>query len=97
METIIDVLNYLNSFDFTDTLNNCDYENLRCVKGVLVKDFEDYNIPKLIDVLSTVDNMFITLMVGELQDILIKIDTITENILYLISFKHFVEIDGKSD
>ena len=71
METIYDVLYYLNKLDFTDNVNDRDCENLRCVKRVLVKNFEDYNVPKLIDVLSIDDNLFITLTVGGLQDILI--------------------------
>ena len=70
---------------------------MRCVKRMLVKEFEDYNISKLIDVMSIVDNLFITLTVGELQDILNKTDTLRENILSLNSFKHFSESNGKSD
>ena len=80
----------LNKLDFTDNINDTDFENLSCVKRILVKEFEDYNISKLIDVLSIVDKLFITLTVGELQDDLIKTDTLREIILYLISFKHFV-------
>ena len=90
METINDVLYYLNKLDFTDNVNDSDFEKLRCVKRILVQEFGDYNIPKLIDGLSIVDNFFITPMFAELQDILIKTDTLRENILYLISFKHFV-------
>ena len=90
METIIDVLYYLDKLDFTDNVNNSDYENLRCVKRILFNEIEDYNISKLIDVLSIVDNSFITLTLGKLQDILIKTDTLRENILCLISFKHFL-------
>ena len=97
METINDVLYYLNKLDFTDNVDDSDYENLKCVKKILVREFEDYNIPKLIDVLSIVDNLFITLAVGELQDILIKRDTLRENILYLISFQHFVKSNCESD
>ena len=78
METIYDVLYYLNKLDFTDNVNDDDYENLRCVKRILVKNFEGYNIPKLIDVLIIADNLFITLTVSELQDILIKTDTLRE-------------------
>ena len=91
METIYDVLYYLNKLDFTDKINDDDFENLRCFKRILVKEFEDYNISKLIYVLSIVDNLFITLTVGELQDILIKTYTL-ENNLYLISFKNFKRI-----
>ena len=97
METIYDVLYYLNKLDFTDKIKDTDFENLTCVKRKLVKELEEYIIPKLIDVLSVVNNLFITLSVDELQDILNKTDTLREIILYLISFKLFVEIKGKSD
>ena len=79
METIYDVLYYLNKLDFTEKSNDTDFENLRCVEMILVKEFEDYNVPKLIDVLSIVDNLFITLTVGGLQDILIKADLLRED------------------
>ena len=65
METVYDILYYLNELDFTDKLNNEDFENLRRVKRILVKKFEDYKISKLIDILSIVDFIFITLTVGE--------------------------------
>ena len=97
METINDVLYYLNKPDFTNNVDDSDYGNLRCVKRILFKEFEDYNISKLIDVLSIIDNLFITLTFGKLQDILIKRNTLRENILNLINFKHFVESNGKSD
>ena len=90
METKNDVLYYLKKIDFTDKVNDDDIENLRCVKEILVSGF-NYNIPKLIDVSNLVDNLFISLMIGEFPDILIETDTLGENILYLISFKHFVE------
>ena len=96
METINDLLYYLNKPDFTNSINDTDFENLRCVKRKLVKEFEDYNVCKLIDVLSIVDIYIITLIVGELQNILIKTDTLRENILYLISFKLFVVSIGES-
>ena len=82
METVYDVLYYLNKNDFTDKINDDDFQNLRCVKRVLVKESEDYNITKLIDVLSFVDYLFITLTVGELQDVLNKTYTLRENIFF---------------
>ena len=36
-------------------------KNLRCAKRILVNESEDYNIPKLIDVLSLVDNFLLHL------------------------------------
>ena len=87
----------MNKLDFTDNINDTDFENLRCLKRILVKEIEDYNNSKLIDVLSIVDKLFITLAVGELQDILNKTDTLRENILHLISFIHFVKSNVESD
>ena len=78
MQTINDILYDWNKLYFTDNINDTDFKNLRCVKRILVKESEDYNKSKLIDVLSIVDNLFITLTVGELQDILIKTDTLRE-------------------
>ena len=34
METINDVLYHLNELDFTDNVNDSDYENLRCGKRI---------------------------------------------------------------
>ena len=97
MGTAYDILYYLNKLDFTDNVINSDYENLRCAIRKLVNEFEDYDIPKLIDVLSLIDNLFITLTLGNLQHILNKTNTLRENILCLISFKHFVESNVESD
>ena len=97
METINVVLYYLNKLDFTDEINDTDFENLRCPKRILVKEFEDCNISKLIDVLSNVDNLFIIFTVGEVQDFSIKTDTLREKILYLISFKRFIVNNSESD
>ena len=97
METIYDILYHLNKLDFTDNINDSDFENLKCFKRVLVEEFEDYNLSKLIDVLFIIDNLFITLTIGELQEILDKTNTLRENILNLISFKHFVICNKESD
>ena len=80
METINDELYYLNKIDFTNKVDDRHYENLRCVKRILVSQFEYYNVEKLVTVLSIVDNLVVTLMTGNLQDILIKTDTLREKL-----------------
>ena len=95
MQTINDVLYYFKKLDFNDKMNNDDFESFRCVKRILVREFKGYNIPELIDVFNIVDILLTTLTVGKLQDILIKTDTLRENILNLISFKHFVNKNGE--
>ena len=97
METIYDVIYYLNKLDFTNNVNDNDNENLRCAKRMFVNEFEDFKIPKLVDVLILVDNLFITITVGDLQDILIKTDTLRKNLLYLVSFEHFVKSNVECD
>ena len=42
METIKDVLCFLNEFHFTDNTHDDVIEKLRCVKRILVIEFEDY-------------------------------------------------------
>ena len=96
METINDISYYLNKSDFTDKIEDNDLINLRCVKRILVCEFEDYNLSKLIDVLSVVENLFVALTVGEIRDILIKTDTRSEINLYFSSFKHFVKSNVES-
>ena len=83
METVYDVLYYLNKLVFTDNIKETDFENLRCVKRILVKEFEDYNVPKLIDVSRIGDNLFLTFTVGGLQDILNKTDPLRENFFFI--------------
>ena len=72
---INDVLHYLKKLDFTEKVDDRYYENLRCAKRKLVDKFEDYNISKLVEVLSIVDNVVVTPKTGILQDILNKTDT----------------------
>ena len=44
-----------------------------------------------------VDNIFITITLGDLESLLIKIYTLRENNLYLISYKQFVQTNTETD
>ena len=90
METGYVVLYYLNKSDFTDEVNDDDFENLRCVKRISVREFEDYNLDKLIQVLCVVDRLKVLTTTGNLDDVLDSTDTLGENIFQLINFKNFV-------
>ena len=39
MKTKNDAIYYLNKLDLTDNINDTDFENLRCGKRMLVKEF----------------------------------------------------------
>ena len=84
------MLNCLKKLDFTDKVNFDDFENLRCEKRLLVKEFEDYNLVKLIPVLYLVDNLMVLTTAKSLDDVLDSTPTLRENIFQQINFKHFV-------
>ena len=91
METINYILFYLIKLDLTDEVNDDDFENLRCVKRILVREFKDYNLEKLIQVLGLVDCLTVLTTTGTLDDVLDSTHTLMENVFYLINFKPFVK------
>ena len=67
LETINHMLHYLNKLDFSDKVNDDDFENLRCVKRILVREFEDYKLNRLRQVLNLVDRLFLLITIGSLM------------------------------
>ena len=68
METMKDVLCFLNEFDFVDKLHNL--ENLARIKKMLVGELEDYNMSKLLYALN---------IIGE-----IKLSDVTKDFVYCL-------------
>ena len=86
-----DVLCFLNEMDFADKLENDCFENLDEIKRMVVREFEDYNISKMIYTLNNVDEIRLSVMIKDLDYRLERTDSLRSVILYLISFKHFVD------
>ena len=59
METINDVLHFLNKLDFVGYLESEDYEKFTCNKKVLTDEFQDVNSEKLINMMNIVDDLYI--------------------------------------
>ena len=57
METIQDVLEFLNEIDFIGKVNDDIFEKLRHVKQRLLIELEDYNTSNLIQVLNIIHDM----------------------------------------
>ena len=91
MESIRDVLCFLNENEFIEEVNNDIFENFRHVNQRLVIKFEDYNVSKLIQVLNIIDDMNLSAVTDNFQCVLDKVNTLRRNIFYLIGFKHFVD------
>ena len=54
------------------------------------REFDDYNLEKLIQVLCLVDRLMVLTTTGTLDDVLDCTHTLRENNFYLINFKRFV-------
>ena len=85
-----DVLCFLNELDFTDKLDNDCFEKLDEFKRMMVREYKDYNISKMIYVLNIVDEIRLSAMTNDLYYRLERTDSLRSVIFYLISFKHFV-------
>ena len=91
METMKEVLCFLSELDFTDKLANSCLENLVEVRRMMVREFEDYNIPKILHALNIVDEIWLSAMTNDLDYRLEGTDSLRSVILYLISFKQYVD------
>ena len=52
-----EVLCFLNELDFVDKLDNDCLEKLVEVKRMIIREFEDYNMPKMIHALNIIDEI----------------------------------------
>ena len=91
MNNVNEILCFLNELDFTDQINNDHFKKLRFVKQRLVAGFEVCLVIKLIHALNIIDEMNVLIMTNILDSRLEKTISLGECILYLISFKYFVE------
>ena len=58
---------------------------------MVVREFEDYQISKMIYALNIVDEIRLSAMTNDLHYRLEKTDSLRSVIFYLITFKHFVD------
>ena len=79
METRNDLLCFLNDLDFTERLDNDCLEKLVEVKKMMVIGFEDYNIPKMIHALHTIDEIQLSNVTNDLDYRLETTDTLRSN------------------
>ena len=85
------VLCFVNEIDVADKLDNDSFEKLDEIKKIMVRDFEDYIFSKKIYSLNVVDEISLSVMTNDLDYRLERTDSFSSVIVYLISFKHFVD------
>ena len=84
METIIDVLHFLNKLLFVGYLENDDYENFKCIKKVLTDEFQDVNSEKLLYMLGIVDDLRVSFITPTSQHIPSLTNGLREDIFSLV-------------
>ena len=84
METINDVLHFLNKLDSAGYLENDDYENFNCIKKVLTAEFQDVNSEKLIYMLGVVDDLPVSFITQTFEQIQSLTNGLREDIFSLV-------------
>ena len=90
METIKVILFFLNKLVFIEKVSGNIIEKFKNVKLRLVIEFENYNRSRLIQVLNIIDDLNIFFVIVDFQGVLDNVNSLRENNLSLISFKHCV-------
>ena len=75
METMKDVLCFLNELDFADKLNIDDLEKLAEVKKFVVREIEDFSISKMIYALNIIDEVKLSDVTNDLDYCLERTDS----------------------
>ena len=91
METIKDVLYFLNELDFTDKVDNDCLEKFVEVKKMLLREVEVYKTSKMIYSLNIIDEIKLSDMTNDLDHRFERIDYLRSVNFYLISFKHLAD------
>ena len=97
METLKDVLCFLNELDFVNKLDNDSLEKLVEVKRMTVREFEDYNMPKMIHALNIIDEIQLSKVTNDLDYRLERTNFLRSVIFYLISLEHHVDTNNKQE
>ena len=88
---------FLNELDFTDKLDNGCLEKLVKVEKMMVRDFKDYNIPKMTHALNIIDEIQLSSVTNDLDYRLERIDFLRSNVFYLKSFKLLVDTNKEHE
>ena len=73
METIKDVSNFLNQMDLYNILTGVKLSTINIIRKTLIDEFENINLDKLVEMLKTLDDLYI-------EHLRIKITTLRNKI-----------------
>ena len=87
METINDVLHFLNYLDSVADLENREYSNFGRVKKVLKDNFQDVDLEQLIHIIGVVDDLHILFLNQDFNEYNPLIQSLREKIFTLYEKK----------
>ena len=59
METINDVMNFLNQTEIYNILTGVELSTFNIIRKILIDEFENINLDKLVEILRTLDDLYI--------------------------------------
>ena len=59
METINDLLNFLNQMEIYHILTGIELSTFNIIRKILINEFENINLDKLVEILKTLDDLCI--------------------------------------
>ena len=59
METINDVLNFLNQMEIYNILTGVELSTFNLIRKILIDEFENINLDKLVEMVKTLDDLYI--------------------------------------
>ena len=59
METINDVMNFLNQMEIYNILTGVELSTFNIFRKILIDEFENINLDKLVEMLKTLDDLYI--------------------------------------
>ena len=83
--------------DFVDKLDIDYLEKLVVVKKMMIREFEDYDISKMIYALNIIDETKLSNVTNDLDHRLEGTDSLSSVVFYLVSFDHVVDTINKQE
>ena len=84
METVKDIMYFINDLYFVGYSEEDDYEKSDCVRNILVDEFQNLDSKKLVNMLSVLDDLYISFRTQEISHIVDKVKLLREDIFQLI-------------
>ena len=85
MKTINEVLHFLNKLDLVSYLERDEFKYFNCFKKVLTNKFRDLHTDKSINMMNVVDDIYISFVTQDFQNVQVLTDLLRDDIFLLFN------------